>query len=117
MKKLTKGHARRILSKVKPRYAFWLCTNDYLLSLKEVSRKLDCVGDEVFRYHVNRDKNDFERWIRDTVRDRELAREISRIKTRRTLTRKINERIEQLHKLMRREKPLQRRAGKRRRWK
>src|SRR3989344_5460904 len=87
------AEAKRILKKVTRNHAFWLCTNEDLRSLQEISDALKNAEDEVYRYHVNRDKNDFEGWIRDVKGDRELAREITRIKTKDTLIRKIDDRI------------------------
>ncbi len=99
MRRSTKSEeAKRILSKVPESVSFWLCTNQKLYSLRELTDTLGAVSEDVFRYHVNRDKNDFENWIRDIIQDRELAREISRIKTKETLMRKIQERIEELSK-------------------
>lgn len=96
--KKSSEEAKRILGRVPEGVSFWLCTNKKLFSLRELSSELDEISDETFRYHVNRDKNDFENWIRDIIQDRELAREISRIKTKETLTRKIQERVEELIK-------------------
>lgn len=97
---LAPGEARRILSRVPANVSFWLCTNEQLARLDDLGRALKRVSDEVFRYHVNRDKNDFEVWIRDVINDRELAREISRIKTKGTLIRKISERVEELKEIV-----------------
>src|SRR3989338_8304837 len=99
-RKISPAEANRILGKVPEQVSFWLCTNQKLFSLRELSAILTNVGDEVFRYHVNRDKNDFENWIRDVIQDRELAREISRIKTKETLNRKISDRVEQLSRII-----------------
>lgn len=96
---LSPSEARKLLSKVPSEVSFWLCTNEHLRNLDELAVTLNKVNDEVFKYHVNRDKNDFEAWIRDIISDKELAREISRIKTRETLVRKISERVEELRKL------------------
>ena len=98
--------ARRILGKVPVENAFWLCTNDNLRSLTEIAEALKKVDDEVFRYHVTRDKNDFEAWMRETVLDKELAREIARVKTKETLIRKITERTEGLRKVVKRHQTL-----------
>ena len=87
------AEARRILSRVSKTDMFWLCTNENLRSLYDLAISLGKVDDDIFRYHVNRDKNDFEVWIRDVIKDKELAREISRVKTKETLIRKINERV------------------------
>jgi len=105
MKRLIKpSEARRALSRVPESVSFWLCTNKKLFSLKELAVALKDINDDVFRYHVNRDKNDFENWIRDIIQDKELAREISRIKTKETLNRKILERVEMLSKILKKGK-------------
>src|SRR3989338_8213746 len=88
--------AKGILSRVPFQVSFWLCTNENLRSLADVSEALQKATDDVFRYHVNRDKNDFEAWIREVIKDKDLAREIARVKTKETLVRKISERINNL---------------------
>ena len=61
MKRLVNyAEARRILSKVSRADRFWLCTNENLRNLSELAESLRGVNDDVFRYHVNRDKNDFD---------------------------------------------------------
>ncbi|MBI2145175.1 hypothetical protein HYU18_02525 [Candidatus Woesearchaeota archaeon] len=103
-RKLPSSVARGILARVPTQASFWLCTNENLRSISEISKALQEASDDVFRYHVNRDKNDFEAWIRDTVKDKDLAREIARVKTRETLIRKISERVEALNTILRRSK-------------
>ena len=100
-RKISYEESRRILSRVPESVGFWLCTNEKLRNLEELARSLEKANDDVFRYHVNREKNDFENWIRDIIQDREFAREISRIKTRQTLIRKISERVDELKKVVR----------------
>ncbi|MEK6967498.1 MAG: DUF5752 family protein [Nanoarchaeota archaeon] len=104
-RKISTVEANRILARTPEQVSFWLCTNKKLYSLRELSATLSAISDEVFRYHVNRDKNDFENWIRDIIQDRELAREISRIKTKETLNRKITDRVEQLTRILKSAKP------------
>jgi len=98
------SEAKRVLSRVPESVSFWLCTNQKLFSLKELALVLKGINDDMFRYHVNRDKNDFENWISDIIQDKELAREISRIKTKETLMRKIQERVEMLSKILKKGK-------------
>ena len=105
--------AKGILSRVPFQVSFWLCTNENLRGLSDVSDALQNATDEVFRYHVNRDKNDFEVWIRDVIKDKDLAREIARVKTRETLIRKITERVDELSSLVKKgvkQKPKSRQA-------
>ncbi|MBI2144405.1 hypothetical protein HYU17_04630 [Candidatus Woesearchaeota archaeon] len=101
--------ARGILAKVPAHVSFWLCTNENLRSLVELSEALAMATDDVFRYHVNRDKNDFEAWIREIVKDKDLAREIARVKTKETLIRKISERTDELKTVLKRNIPKKRR--------
>ncbi|HII29611.1 hypothetical protein COT48_06240 [Candidatus Woesearchaeota archaeon CG08_land_8_20_14_0_20_47_9] len=88
--------ARRILRRVPADKSFWLCTNKYLRNLKELAEALVDIDNDTFRYHVNRDKNDFENWIKNVVGDKRLSREIARIKTKETLKKKIAERFNEL---------------------
>lgn len=106
--------ARRILSSVQKTQSFWLCTNENLRSLSSLISSLQKVNDDVFRYHVNREKNDFERWIREIVKDKELAREIARVKTKETLIRKISERVSELKAVLKRHIAVVRAAARRR---
>ncbi len=94
--------AKGILARVSLNVSFWLCTNENLRSLADLSAALQKADDEVFRYHVNRDKNDFEVWIREVIKDKDLAREIARVKTKETLVRKISERVEELQAIVKR---------------
>ncbi len=117
-KQVSNINARRILAKVPVEVSFWLCTNEQLRSLNELSDALKRANEDVFRYHVNRDKNDFEVWIRETVKDKELAREISRIKTRFTLIRKLGERVEELRKMVKKAAPKkEKRKARKKAWK
>lgn len=104
--------ARRFVARVSVKDSFWLCTNENLRSLSHIAAALEKVDDDVFRYHVTREKNDFEVWIREIVRDKELAREISRVKTKDTLIRKINERIQYVKKIVDRHKALRKKTLK-----
>ncbi len=100
------AEARRILSKTSLTDGFWLCTNENLRSLNELSEALEKADNDVFRYHVTRDRNDFEAWIREILKDKELAREIARVKTKETLIRKISERIGELKSVVKKRKNL-----------
>lgn len=94
-KKITLTRAKNLLKVVPQKESFWLCTNQNLRSLNTLAKALDEVSDDVFRYHVNKYKNDFSTWVRDMISDNDFAREISRIKTKDTLVRKITEKVDE----------------------
>ena len=104
-RKVPAAAAKGILARVPFHVSFWLCTNESLRSINDVYEALERASDEVFRYHVNRDKNDFEVWIREVIKDKDLAREIARVKTRETLVRKIRERVDELKTVIKRSEP------------
>ena len=103
-KKVTLSRAKKILRIVPVSKSFWLCTNEYLRSLNTLAVSLECATDDVFRYHVDKYKNDFSTWVKDIIDDKDLAREISRIKTRYTLVRKIRENVDESKNLVKRYK-------------
>lgn len=97
-KKITLTRAKNLLKIVPLKDSFWLCTNQNLRSLNTLANSLEDVNDDVFRYHVNKYKNDFSTWVRDVIGDSDFAREISRIKTKDTLVRKVNEKVNESRK-------------------
>jgi len=53
-----------------------------LKSIQELVEELRGMSDDVFYYHVNDFKNDFENWIRFVFLNNELADKISKLKTK-----------------------------------
>lgn len=72
------GSARDPLSDVPPGEAFHTCNGVVLNNLVELSNYLQGCSEYDFRYHVNSDhhKNDFSIWIRESVGDELLARDL-----------------------------------------
>ena len=52
--------------------------------------------DEQFKYHVNKEKNDFWNWVRNIIEDKKLARDIEKVKTKKTMIKKIKSRIDRI---------------------
>ncbi|MBW2971290.1 hypothetical protein KY320_03980 [Candidatus Woesearchaeota archaeon] len=99
-KSMSLARAKRLLKVVGGKDSFWLCTNEDLRSLNTLAQALERVDDDVFRYHVNKYKNDFSDWVKDKIGDNDFAREISRIKTKDTLVRKLNEKVDESRELV-----------------
>jgi hypothetical protein len=87
-----------LLRQVPDDQALWLCNNATVQSMVELSEMLEYLDDATFRYHVQRSQNDFAQWIRHIVGDRDLAREIARVKTKETLARKVDKRLRVLRR-------------------
>ncbi|OYT41808.1 MAG: hypothetical protein B6U86_01675 [Candidatus Altiarchaeales archaeon ex4484_43] len=89
-------HATEILSDVPSEKCFWAHNGWIIRNLQEVPIALENMSDETFIYHVNRDKNDFARWINDVIGDKVLAKSIENVKKKDTMIAKIKKRIAQL---------------------
>ncbi|MGV8087169.1 MAG: hypothetical protein ACP5N1_06070 [Candidatus Woesearchaeota archaeon] len=62
--------------------SFILCDGRKILNCKELADALLIIGDDLFGYHVNDNKNDFANWINDVFEDHNLAKKIGPIKNR-----------------------------------
>ena len=56
------------------------------------------LSNEQFSYHCNSSKNDFFNWITEVIGDRKLAHEISHVKSKDALLKKIDARVKELQK-------------------
>jgi hypothetical protein len=78
---LTKSDATQILSDVPHENVFYfyiaegVYANIFAVSLEDFVAKLECIDERSLLFHFSR--NDFQVWIRDIVKDTELAKEMS----------------------------------------
>ena len=90
--------ARKILANVNPKYYFWVCDGQIVKNMQELSNALNKMNNNVFRYHVTKDKNDFKAWIKDVLKDTVLNRQIGKCKTVKELSVVIKKRLDYLKK-------------------
>ena len=99
--RLSKRLAKHFLRSVEHDKAFWFDRHFHVYSLKEFLDALPKISSESFNFHLNRDKNDFEPWIRHVIGDEALANIIKKVRARKTLIRKVKERVEKLEEYLR----------------
>lgn len=98
--RINKEEAKAILNNVPEDKIFWVNDGKVLRNIKDLKAELAGMTDDTFRYHVNKERNDFMNWINEVVGDNKLARDISRTKNKKVMTTKISRRISQLTKLV-----------------
>ncbi|MBI2133967.1 hypothetical protein HYU11_04765 [Candidatus Woesearchaeota archaeon] len=98
MKKINGEHAKKMLSECRPEYSFWINNGPIVKSLNELSSGLKGITDVQFTHHLNKEKNDFSKWVNDVIGDAELAEDLKKVKTKTAAIKKINERLEMLKK-------------------
>ena len=85
--------AKRFLADVPEEYVFW-CSNGHILrNMRELAEALNTMTDEAFAYHSNAQKNDFSNWVRDIIRDDELASSLMKASSRTKAAEIVSERI------------------------
>lgn len=73
--------ARNKMKNAKPENYFILVTGSPMKNLKELVAQLSDMPDWVFVHHVNTSRNDFSNWIRDVLKEEDLAEDILKIST------------------------------------
>lgn len=68
---------------------FWTCDGRVLHNLHDLHHALEEMSDESFCHHVNKEKNDFAKWVEEVLEDGQLARQMRRVKTRKACLRKV----------------------------
>ncbi|OYT27785.1 MAG: hypothetical protein B6U97_00540 [Candidatus Altiarchaeales archaeon ex4484_96] len=76
---------------------FWVHDGPVLKNLEDLANELSKMSFETFHYHVNPYKNDFANWIKEVIGDAKLADEIRKLKTRKSTSRHVKEKIKQLN--------------------
>jgi spermidine synthase len=71
-----KKQGQKPLAKAPAEYVFWCCDGSTFSDLNELAVGLMAMTNETFAYHSNREKHDFSNWVRDIIRDEELAEEL-----------------------------------------
>ena len=72
---------------------FWVTDGEVLSNLLELSNALDAMTDDIFGYHVNKEKNDFADWIEHVLDDAELATKVRKSKKPNTARKVIVSRL------------------------
>ena len=58
---------------MKPEKYFYLEDGGIIKNLKDLGMRLDKIANNVFKLHVNREKNDFANWVEHVFKDKQLA--------------------------------------------
>ena len=88
--------AERILADASPEQCFWVNNGPIIRNLSEMADALGSIKDEIFSYRVNKEKNDFGNWVRDVLKDEELADDIARTRSKERILKKVQSRISKL---------------------
>ena len=98
-KKISAEQAKHYLRDLDPDVSFWVNDGAVIANLRSLPKELKKLSLDQFRFHVNKDKNDFANWVDQVIGDRSLARSIAKIKTKPTFVKKVSSRVNALKKI------------------
>ncbi len=97
---MEKEEAIRILADANPEQCFWMSNGQVLKNLDELYKALSKAKKEIYKYHVNTEKNDFSNWVRDILGDKKLAEDLLKTKSKKDAVTKIRQRLQYLKKVV-----------------
>ena len=93
---MEKNKGEGFLLDVAPSNFFILSHGVKIKNLVELAESLRTISDKVFEHHVNSYKNDFSNWIRDVIKDNELADNISKARSKNEIIDLIEKKISEV---------------------
>jgi hypothetical protein len=90
--------AKEILSDVKAESYFKIHLGTNIGNLFELKEALTIMSNDSFKHHVNSQKNDFSAWVRNVIKDKDLAKSIEKITEREHMRDIISVRLDELEK-------------------
>ena len=107
---------------IQPHEYFILRNSQPIKSLAELITVLDYIDDDTFEHHVNEYRNDFANWIRDTIKNPELADEIAKAQNKAGMIRilvwfsskaakKVMKETEKIHEIVKKREQVVKKLG------
>jgi len=93
---VNKKSDKSLLDDVPAGQEFWCKDGRVMKNMEELDEALKEMSDDTFKYHANKEKNDFSNWVRDCIGDVTLSRALARITTKATAIRKVDARLRSL---------------------
>ena len=93
-----KQEANRFLADVPEEYIFRCCDGQILRNVKELRDSLNTMKEETYVFHVNKEKNDFAKWVRDIIKDEMMAMDLQKAPNRARAAKLVDNRKANLSK-------------------
>ena len=85
--------AQRVLRHVPEEKRFYAHDGKILSNIFELKAALEKISRACYSYHVNEEKNDFARWVREVLGDDKLAKDLVRTPAQKDASRLVADRI------------------------
>ncbi len=78
-----------------PEKCFWVHEGPIVKNLKEMLAALKKMKRDTFKHHVNREKNDFSRWVSEVLGNKKLAEKLKKTRSKKGFMEKIESELKQ----------------------
>jgi hypothetical protein len=103
---LSKSQVKSILADIPNSKQFYVTNNKGILrNLQDLETALLNMDDATFNFHVTKDRNDFSTWVKDTIGDQHLAKQLSSTKLKDRMYGYVYTRLSQLNYIAKRGRP------------
>ena len=99
-KRIFLDDAERILADVKPEQSFWVHNGPIARNLHELKGAIEHMSPETYKHHVHDGRNDFANWVRDVLKDDDLADAVLKINSQGKLLEKVRKRIDFIERII-----------------
>ncbi len=74
------SHEKSKIKKLPMEQYFFLSNGHVFKNLLDLVENIEFMDEDIFKCHVNENKNDFANWIRDVMQENELAEKLQKTK-------------------------------------
>ncbi|MFH1073135.1 MAG: hypothetical protein V1743_06940 [Nanoarchaeota archaeon] len=89
----------KILSDCRPDWVFWCCNGVLIRNIYELANTIKAMNADVFKYHVNEQKNDFANWVEEVLDDKKLGKKMRTTIDKDLLVAMVKKRIKEVERL------------------
>lgn len=93
MAKMQKEAARKYLADVPEDYVFRCHDSCVFKNMRELRDGLAQMAEETYAYHANAEKNDFSQWVKDIIKDEQLANDLRSARSKTEAANRVANRI------------------------
>jgi H+-transporting ATPase len=105
------GQTDKLFAKVPEESIFRCHDGRTFRDMEELAKGLVAISDDTFAYHVNSERNDFSKWVRDVIRDEKLASDLATATNRTQATGYVTARLAVLTSKGKTSKPIGEKQG------
>ena len=99
--KLTQEQAKKLLEDVPASQTFKVHLGAEVTNLRELAAMIEVMDENSFKHHVTERKNDFSTWIKYTLADHELAKQVNEQQKQSKIAKIIQKRVRTLEIIQR----------------